>query len=665
MKHCLPYIIYISCFVFSLVIVGCKRGGKQVNNDTQGESVTLYQSAKPYTRWWWFASEIKKKDVQAQLSWVKEQGFGGVEIAWLYPLYRMNKNITRNTADHPQIWLSEAWTEIVQYAAHCCDSLGLGCDFTVGSGWPFGDSYVKKSDGVQIFGDTAFDQKISFSWEYPVYGRVINHLSKTALLHYAGRIGKALHPALKGSRSTLFCDSWEIKLNAHNKLWTNGFDNLFKTMFNYDIVPYMEKGIDNFPDVRYDYMKCLSKNVIDSFYIPFTEFCHSMNIKSRVQCLASPTDVMEAYAMVDIPETEAMLNNPVYSRIVSSAAALAGRKIVSSETFTCMYGFPDKYIREEQTADLKMVSDALFAQGVNQIFWHGMPFNRVGEDTVNFFASVYVGRKGSLTPELPELNEYIRKVCSYMQKGKTYGQIAVYIPWEDRVMAGAYPPERQRVWVWGQYEMRYTKIPEELNPYCPLWVNRYFLKNAEVKNNKLLCGDVEFEMLYLDVHYLDIEAIKTIIDIAKKGVPVCLKQFPFEPGFNKSKNYRKLVFDLASLPNVNASFKPTFRQFITCDTLLDYWVREDNGNMYIFFANPVSHNLEYPITSGQSFTTTIIEKLVHINRKGQSIALKLRFKPYQSLLLKIDEEGVVEYKNIYFLPNEPVIKPSEKVPMYF
>ena len=34
---------------------------------------------------------------------------------------------------------------------------------------------------------------------------------------------------------------------------------------------------------------------------------------------------MTTYSLVDIPETEAMLNNPNYSKIVSSAAALVSK----------------------------------------------------------------------------------------------------------------------------------------------------------------------------------------------------------------------------------------------------------------------------------------------------------------------------------------------------
>lgn len=52
----------------------------------QPEPDHFYATAKPYTRWWWFASEIQKEDIIRQLDWLKERNFGGVEIAWVYPL---------------------------------------------------------------------------------------------------------------------------------------------------------------------------------------------------------------------------------------------------------------------------------------------------------------------------------------------------------------------------------------------------------------------------------------------------------------------------------------------------------------------------------------------------------------------------------------------------
>ena len=113
----------------------------------------------------------------------------------------------------------------------------------------------------------------------------------------------------------------------------------------------MEAGLDSFPDVRYDYMLHMDEYVTNGFYKPYVQKCKELGAWSRVQCLSAPADVMTLYSLVDIPETEAMLNNPNFSRIVSSSACLSSKYLVSSETFTCMYGFPATYLRQEQTAD--------------------------------------------------------------------------------------------------------------------------------------------------------------------------------------------------------------------------------------------------------------------------------------------------------------------------
>ena len=124
-------------------------------------------------------------------------------------------------------------------------------------------------------------------------------------------------------------------------------------------------------------MKLLSSYVIEEFYKPFTQKSHELGAYLRVQCSGAPCDIISSYATVDVPESEALLYEPSYSNIVASAAGLSGKKVVTSETFTCLYGGPSDHHSHEQTADLKLLADALFANGVNHIIWHGKPFNMI------------------------------------------------------------------------------------------------------------------------------------------------------------------------------------------------------------------------------------------------------------------------------------------------
>ncbi len=630
----------------------------------------FYPTSKPNTRYWWFASIMKKDDIRHQLNWAKEKNFGGVEIAWVYPVNRRrytNERETNKTPINRQEWLSPAWTEIVAFTKQYCDSIGLSCDFTFGTGWPFGDTHVKYDHATCRYNEKDESYKetyVTVSWEYPQKGYIINHLDKAAFEAYAQRLGKALQPALQGSRSALFCDSWEVPTR---RIWTHGFAHTFKQIYGYDITRFMDNIYDRkYADEYYDYMKLVSDYVINRFYRPFTEFCHANNAVSRVQICGAPVDLLTANASVDIPESEAMLYEPKYAQIPASAACLSGKREITSETFTCIYGFPKrdkkgktvdfKHRGEEQTADLKLVADALFANGVNQIIWHGMPHNPVGVDSIMFYATVHVGSRGKLAKELAPFNRYMQKVSAFMKKGTTYSDIAVYIPqedaWEGQEMRH---PDPQQPWAWGEYEMRTVNFPAELKGYRPLWVNHDFLKKATFVNGLLKIGDVSFSSLYIDVDFVDDAALTTILNLARKGLSICLKKDFAQPGYMKDATYAQRFTELKSLQNVRADFSATAvkKPLVHGEGLPDFWCRVDLGNYYIFFANPKAQNLHLPLQYGQGLQKEAIIRNVVVATPGKTQEVQLKFEPYQSLLLKIDRKGKIEFEDIYFRPEDP------------
>jgi len=653
----------LSALLFSALTLSCFC---QAVEKPEMEKSRLFNDSRPWTRWWWFASIIEKPDIIDNLKWLKNNGFGGVEIAWVYPLNRMQKDTIHYTPR--QEWLSGDWSDIVAFAKQSADSLGLGCDFTFGSLWPFGDTKVPAGETTRNSRDTAWRQDIRVSWEYPKKGYVIDHLNRNAFSHYAERIGKALEPALKGSLSGLFCDSWEVETKY---LTTPGFNDHFSKIYGYKLPDFSDSLYSNndpYRQVRYDYMKLLSGYVIDEFYNPFTREAHKLGAYSRVQCSGAPCDIISAFATADVPETEALLYEPSFSNIVASAAALSCKKVVTSETFTCLYGWPRNHHGEEQTADLKLLADALFANGVNHIIWHGKPFNPAGVDTVKFYASVHVGKNGALANEIPAFNSYMEKVSSNMKKGVTYADVAVYLPTEDSWIAGELPIEKQMIWAWGFYEQRYTYLPEELKPWRPLWINGEFLKKAFFKKSRLIIGDLSFSSLYIDVKYLDIEALRRVEELAGEGLPVCLKQIPSEPGLHKSNTeYQHLLRNLQNASNVRSSWSQmkNITPLIRGTEKFDYWCRSTPKGLTFFLANPASRHLTFPMEYGQSLNQQMVSFPVEINYLGKTISLDLTFNPYQSLLLNIDQKGEAKYTDISFVPKTPVYKPrirTEKDP---
>jgi hypothetical protein len=624
-------------------------------------SARLYRDSRPWTRWWWFASVITKADVADNLAWLKSNGFGGVEIAWIYPLNRMKKDTTHYTPR--QAWLSPEWTEMAAYAKQSADSLGLGCDFTFGSLWPFGDTKVPFDEAAMNMIDPKWRQEIAGSWDYPKKGYVLDHLNRNAFLHYAERTGNALRPALRGSVSGLFCDSWEVETKF---LTTPGFEQRFRERYGYSLSDYTDHLYSNrepYRSVRYDYMKLLSEYVIEEFYKPFTQKSHELGAYSRVQCAGAPCDIISCYAVVDVPETEALLYEPAYANIVASAAALAGKPVVTSETFTCLYGFPNDHQSEEQTADLKLLADALFANGVNHIIWHGKAYNRAGQDTAKFYASVHVGKSGSLAAEIPAFNKYMERVSSYMKQGTTLARVAVYLPTEDSWIAGELPIEKQLIWVWGAYEQRDSYLPEELKAWRPLWINGEFLRKATFRDGRLRVGDLSFDALYVDVRYMDKATLQRLAELAAQGLPVCLKQVPGEPGLRKTGDeYEALVARLKQLDNVKTSWDAmkAIPPLVTGAEQFDYWCRETSDGLYVFLANPKSRNLKFPLDYGQSLNKRKRVFNVVVNFRGKTIPVALEFDPYQSLLLRIDNDNRASLIDVSFTPKTPIYKARVK-----
>ena len=619
----------------------------QKGNDTYSSEfqITAYQDGRPYTRWWWHAMEFTKQDIESQLVWLRDKGFGGVEISFIYP-------VNRDPEGERFEWLGEEWQQMVVYAKRCADSLGLGCDFTYGTLWPFGGTFVSDDDRTRVWIDSAYRQPLRLSWTHPDTGNVLNHMSSEAFRRYAQVMSPAFEPAMAGSQSAFFCDSWEVRTDY---IWTPGFELLFEEKFGYDILPFMADIYEEHnAGPRYDYMKLVADLVLNEFYIPFHEESRRMGGISRAQVAGAPVDLIRAYAAIDVPETEAMLYEPNFSNIVASAAALAGKPYVSSESFTCLYGWPRDHMFEEQTADLKLVADALFANGVNVHIWHGTPFNPIGVDTIFFYATVHVGTRGNLYPDLIPFNEYLTKVSKAMRFGRVYSDVAVYLPLEDAWIAGEYPEELQKPWSWGAYELRYEYFPEELEGYHPMWVNTCFLQQAKVKNNRMTINDLGFSSLHIDAVHLDIESLRAVYTVASQGLPVVLKNHPQQAGHKKDITFEHLLDDLLKLKNVASEKSSVIRHapLVSGNDLPEFRARTDGETVKIFFANPLAKGLKYPLALGQSFQEDIITQQVTLNYSGHSIPVSLIFEPNQSLLLTIDQQGKVDYQDIYYLPGE-------------
>ncbi len=604
----------------------------------------LDPTARPYVRWWWFAGPIDTRVVESQLDWVQANGFGGVEIAWIYPL-------TRDGATGPR-WLSPEWTTHVTHAKQYAETLGLGCDFTFGTLWPFGGSFVPVEDSHHQWDGPSY-HALTQSWESAHEaepGLVLDHLNRHALARYAEVMGNALAPALAGRTSALFCDSWEV---PSTRIWSPALWDRFEQRFGYDLQKFVYRfeekvgtdfTIDTLDDdihARYDYRSLVADAVLDEFYRPFTEACHRLGALSRVQCHGAPTDLLAAYAAVDIPETEVLLFPAPFARIAASAAALAGRAVVSCETFTCLYGFPDDHFRDELTADLRLLADAAIAHGVNQIVWHGMPYNPPGGANT-FFATTHVGPDSAFAADLPAFNAYLTDLCARMRQGQTYSSLAVYLPIEDNRMLDRLPAWLRTPAAHSYWELRHEVVPEEAEPYHPLWISAPFLKDATWDGVRLRVGGVDFAALLIGSRWLDAGALADILRLAEAGLPIAITRRPEQPGRVADPGYAARVDALLALPNVHGDLADLdLTPLVSAEKLPPYWARVDGDALTLFFAHPGAWDVRYPMTHGQALTLPAISLPVQIQFQRISYPITLDFLPGRSVCVQV-QAGQVE-----------------------
>ena len=404
-------------------------------------------------------------------------------------------------------------------------------------------------------------------------------------------------------------------------LWTAGFGAQFQQRYGYDILPYMP-DLDAYPAERYDYRKLLAEYALEEFYRPFTALCHELGGYARVQCHGGPADILAAYALADVPESEAILFDADFATFAASAAALTGKPVVSAEAFTCVYGWepcpgPGPHQGEERLADLKLIADGLMANGVNQIVWHGMPYNPPG-GAQRFYATTHVGPDSALAADFAPFNRYMEQICTQLRRGHTYTDVAVYLPLEDAWMAGELPVELQKPSSKYVYELQETKFLVALKGYHPIWVTAHFLRDAEYVDGKLRCGAAAFTWLYVDVAWLDGTALADLLRLARAGLPICLVQHPQEPGRNQTPAYAAQLAALAALPNIIADYRTVAVKppLVEGDDLPDFWCRVDGDATILFFAHPATQRLRYPLDYAVADACETAVRQVYLNVDG-------------------------------------------------
>jgi hypothetical protein len=431
-------------------------------------------TAKPWAYWWWLGSAVNERDITANLEDFSKAGFGGLHIIPIYGVKGEEANFIP--------FLGEKWVNMLDYTVKEGQRLGLGIDMTLGTGWPLGGSHVAPEDAAQAFkiskntvtskgayADNA-DSQGSYATPPANYqltfaqtkqkvkraapggeGWVLDHFNAAALQRYIKPFDSLFSAKNIGVRA-IYNDSYE----AYGANWTATFFDRFKILRGYDLSQHLDvlakdtAITEREKRIWADYNETLSDIMLEDFTKPLTAFAHKHKKDLRNEAHGSPANILDLYAASDMPESEFFGSKqykiPYYKqdedydprrfgkpgeivlKLASSAAHIAGKKYVTSETATWLGNHFKVSLKQ-----VKPIIDESFIGGINHIFFHGIPYSPKNAPFPGwlFYASTNFNQQSHFWEHLPQLNGYIERCQNLLQNSKPDNDILLYFPLVD------------------------------------------------------------------------------------------------------------------------------------------------------------------------------------------------------------------------------------------
>lgn len=431
----------------------------------------MTQTALPWTRWWWHGSAVDKENLTRCLEQYAAAGLGGVEITSIYGV--------KGTKDRQLRYLSPEWIEAVAHSAVEAKRLGMGVDLPPGSGWRMGGPRVPLEDSNAVFllvkpqalmaygpnGETVdLTGKLPIEEKSPLQlppewqtwnifslseqsnreqvkrpapggkGLNINPFNRDSVVHFLDDFAKRTKDLPKGAIRASFHDSFEYEGN-----WSKSFLAKFAEKRGYRLEEHLpaladQGDRDTIARVKSDYRETMSDLVHDELIVPWVEWAHEHGQLARNQAHGSPGNWLDLYAACDIPETESFGSltskdaNPLVQKFASSAAHVAGKNLVSSESATWL----EQHFMET-LAQVKERLDRQMLAGINHVFYHGTAYSPDDAEWPGwlFYASTQLNPQNPIWRDLPALNSYVARCQSMLQAGEPANDLLIYWPIYD------------------------------------------------------------------------------------------------------------------------------------------------------------------------------------------------------------------------------------------
>lgn len=715
--------------------VSASEGGFISPDKTPFSWIEPDQTAKPWSYWWWMGSSVDEQNISNELERLQKAGWGGVHIIPIYGAKGWENRYIE--------YLSPQWLRMLDFTIKRADELGLQVDMTLGTGWCFGgpcvtddeansklivrtnvlkpgEIYRAKFDKQKIQKIMAFEKSGeirnlvlksdgTIEWRpaqgewtiYAVYQQPSGQKVKRAAPGGAGHMLNLIYPAAVSNylrwfdRSfsnytgrmprAVYHDSYEYRSE-----WAPDFFERFYNLRGYKLeeyLPYLLRHKDGEISRRViaDYRQTVSDIMAEQSLPLWIEWVHKRGMITRNEAHGSPGNLLDLYAVADIPETEMFYRdrNTLISKLASSAAHVSGKNLTSAETGTWL-----KEHFNETLKDIKELADQMFVAGVNHIFFHGTCYSPQEAPWPGwlFYASTEMNPRNSIWRDVPSLARYISRCQAVLQYGKPANDILLYYPFPEiwQKLDGFLPHFTIHGLNWFE-GVRVSNVASQLwsNGYSFDYISDKQLQDLQMLKTQngysiLTKGKTEYKLLIIPAcEYLPDTTLKQIIRLAQSGAIVIFEQLPQDvPGFynleQRRENFKKLLNGI-SLRKTNLSGlsvaevgegkifvgdvrlalqaqRAALPRFVSDSGNLEYMARKceaqsgsQNGEVYhVFVVNRNDRPLKGWFDTGWQLQSAVLMNpmngvtgIASLKTTANSSFVYLELAPYESAILRL------------------------------
>lgn len=617
MKRKTILILTLSLVVGTSWIVGAAGSQRQ----------PLHNITQPWTYWWWMGSSVTKQGLTQNLEDMHAAGIGGVHIIPIYGEKGDEHNFVKYLSPEWMELLKHTGNEAKRLGMGVDMTSGTGWPF----GGPnvllkdaakvfyvkpviIGDNenikdYQKSKENTKLISLAAYDEKGNYvditsqvdsagfiHWRenqkvvkaYAAFqgftqqqvkrsapggeGLVIDYFSDSSIVNYMRLFEDAFARAgiKKGAVRSFYNDSYEV----YGANWTADFLSEFKKRRGYELLPYVRYIADTAScDIRQrvitDYCETISDLLHDRFAANWTKKSHAMGMITRNQAHGSPGNLLDLYALSDIPETESFgasgfsipglrqdadyeeerfgRPNPLTMKFASSAAHLTGHPLVSSESTTWL---GDHF--KVSLSQIKPQIDELFVSGINHLFFHGTTYSPKEKPFPGrlFYASTNYGPSSHFWNELPALTGYISKCQTVLQNSEPDNDLLLYFPihevWrkqKSELLIRLFDVHKSKEWL---QDSDFGRLAQQLwnSGYSFDYVSDRMIAGLTVEGSSIVSGETRYKSIVVPaIERIPLETLSCLLNLAKKGGRVIFENdIPYDvPGLFDLEKRRKSI----------------------------------------------------------------------------------------------------------------------------